>query len=72
MAKSKSVGRPEKLNTCNANPVVVFVLLTGGGSGGGYSGEEKSNIVTRVQLHNLGSRDRGVEPVNSTTRVLNY
>jgi hypothetical protein len=72
MSKSKIISCPEQLNTRNANlvVVVVVVLSVSGGGGGGDGGEKKSDIVSGVELHDLRSRNRGIESLNFATRVL--
>ena len=65
LAKDKGVGWPEKLYTRYAYYVVVVVV--GGGGGGG---EEESNIVSRVQFHDLTGSYWPVQLVHSTTWML--
>jgi heme O synthase-like polyprenyltransferase len=76
MAKNKSISRSKKLNSCDPQRSIVS-----GGVGGAFSivigwiqvgGEEKSNIVTRVHLHNLTSTHRPIKVLCFSTWVLNH
>lgn len=65
LAEKESVGGAEEFDSCDANRGgcdIVFIV-----SGGGIclliaesGGDEKSDIVTRIHLHDLASGDREV------------
>ena len=85
LAKNKSVGRAEKLNSSQANRTSI---VSGGGDGGVGAlvivivvvlrririaqggGDKKSDIVTRVHPHNLTSTDWPVKLVHLPTWML--
>lgn len=69
MAKNKSIGGAEKFDTSNAERCSVSC----GGGGGRWiqsGGKKQSNMIARVGLHDITSRDRPICFFYFATRLL--
>lgn len=77
MAEKKSIGRPKKFNPRYPKRGITVIGGSGGvpvvcGGGGRIQGggEEESNIMARIHLHDLSSTNCAIKLIHFTTWVL--